>query len=375
MLSRLSTASLSQRLLSSTFSSKMSTHNLEKLDTSIILSSKNMKIAQFSSRSYETPKILVTGANGQVGKELVPYFRLVYGDNNVIASDVNCKSLNSDTISSDQCRVVDVLNPSNLLEVVEENSVNTIIHLAAVLSANGEKNPMLAIKINNDGTQNVLEIARKCKLKVFCPSSIAVFGPQTEKYRTPNCTITRPTTIYGLTKVHTELLGEYYHNKFGVDFRSLRYPGVISTKAMPGGGTTDYAVEVFYDAIEKGQYTCYLRKDTELPMIYMPDLLRGTSDFLSATSAELTSRTYNLGAMSFTPGQLESCIKQHFGDFDMFYSPDFRQDIADSWPRNIDSSDAERDWGWKPHYDLDAMVHDIVHQFLPEYRTAVPSEL
>ena len=220
------------------------------------------------------PKVLVTGAVGQVGQELVPFLREIYGGENVIATDM--RSPPQDLYEAGPFQYVDVLEMSNLSRLVVEENVQTIVHLAAMLSATGEQHPDLALRVNNVGTQNIFELARANKIRVFCPSTIAVFGPTTPQDDTPDDCILRPTTMYGLTKVHTELLGEYYHRKFGVDFRSLRYPGVISSKALPGGGTTDYAVEIYHHALATGEYTSFLKEDCALPMIYMPDLLKAT---------------------------------------------------------------------------------------------------
>lgn len=321
----------------------------------------------------ERPRILVTGASGQIGQELVPYLRSAFGVGNVIASDVRTPP---PALDEEPVVHIDVMNANDISKAVDENGVNTIVHLAAILSAAGERNPSLALKVNNEGTQNVLEVARTHKLKVFCPSTIAVYGPESPKYRTKEDCITRPTTMYGITKVHAELLGEYYHNNFGVDFRSLRYPGVISTKAMPGGGTTDYAVEIFHEAIKRGRYTCYLNHDAALPMIYMPDLLRATMLLLEADPETLTRRTYNVGAMSFTPAELGENIQRYLKGFVLDYQPDFRQAIAETWPADVDFSIAARDWGWAPSFDLDGMTRDIIGQFIHQdlYAATIAAE-
>ncbi len=312
------------------------------------------------SINKRTPKTLVTGAVGQVGQELVPYLRSIRGAENVIASDV--RSPPQELYDAGPFHYIDVLETTQLSRLVVEENVDTIVHLAAVLSATGEQHPHLALKINNVGTQNIFELARSNGCKIFCPSTIAVFGPSTPKDNTPDDVIMRPTTMYGLTKIHTELLGEYYHAKFGVDFRSLRYPGVISSKAMPGGGTTDYAVEIYHEALERGEYTCFLREDSALPMIYMPDLLKATVDLMEAEDSKLTRRVYNLGALSFTPKSVEESIKKFIPNFKMNYNVDFRQEIADTWPRKLDDTEATKDWGWKPEYSLDDMSKDMLEE-------------
>lgn len=309
-------------------------------------------------RLQRSPKILVTGAVGQVGQELVPYLRGIHGNENVIASDV--RSPPQELYEAGPFQYIDVLEANQMTRLIVEENIQSIVHLAAVLSATGEKHPHLALKINNEGTQNIFELARANGIKVFCPSTIAVFGPTTPRDNTPDDCIMRPTTMYGLTKVHTELLGEYYHAKFGVDFRSLRYPGVISSKSMPGGGTTDYAVEIYHEAIAEKKYTCFLSEETSLPMIYMPDLLKATVGLMEAPEESLTRRVYNLGAMAFTPKDLADSIASEIPDFKMTYEPDFRQKIADTWPKKIDDSLATKDWGWQPDYDVSAMTKEML---------------
>lgn len=309
-------------------------------------------------KSKRASKVLVTGAVGQVGQEFVPYLRKIYGDENVIASDI--RSPPQDLYRAGPFQYIDVLEKTQVTRLAVEENVKTVVHLAAVLSATGEEHPHLALKINNEGTQNIFELARLNNMKVFCPSTIAVFGPSTPKIDTPDDVVMRPTTMYGLTKVHTELLGEYYHRKFGVDFRSLRYPGVISSKSLPGGGTTDYAVEIYHEAISQGKYTCFLEPDTALPMIYMPDLLKASVDLMNADESRLTRRVYNLGSMSFTPDQLQKAIKKHIPEFVMDYDVDFRQQIANTWPKSIDDSCAAADWDWKPEYDVERMTEEML---------------
>ena len=292
--------------------------------------------------------------------------RKKYGRDNVIASDVRIAP--ASVASSGPFTYLDIVDSSALSRIVVDNSITTVIHLVAILSGTGELNPQLALKINNQGTENVFEVCRTHKLKVFVPSTIAVFGPSSPKFNTPDDCILRPTTMYGLTKVHTELLGEYYCAKYGLDFRSLRYPGVISAHGLPGGGTTDYAVDIYHKAILENKYTCFLTENTSLPMIYMPDLLRATLDLMDADPAKLKRRVYNLGALSFTPKDLTESIQKLSPGFKISYEPDFRQKIADSWPSSLDDSNARADWGWKPQYDVPAMTADMLKELKIQYK-------
>jgi len=236
------------------------------------------------------------------------------------------------------------------------------VHLSSVLSATGERNVDAAIELNMRGIENVLNVARKYDLRVYAPSSIAAFGPSTPLDNTPDFTIMRPTTIYGVSKVYLELLGEYYFHKFGVDFRSIRYPGIISHASPPGGGTTDYAVDIFYHAIQGKPFKCFLAKDTRLPMMYMPDCLKGTFDFICADRSKLTQSTYNINAVSFTPEEIYNELKKHFPKFEIEYVPDFRNGIALSWPRSLEDSQAKKDWNWSPQYDLALMTKDMIEK-------------
>jgi nucleoside-diphosphate-sugar epimerase len=302
-------------------------------------------------------RILVTGASGQIGSELIPRLRSLYGKENVVASDLR------DPIVDDGLFIrLDVTDAESIVKIVNEYDVDAIIHLAALLSASGEQRPHLAWKINISGLYNVLEVARMKSLKrVFHPSSIAVFGPETPRERTPQETILRPKTMYGITKVTGELLGDYYHHKWGVDVRGIRFPGVISNIAPPGGGTTDYAVEIFYEAVRTGKYTCFLKPDSTLPMIYMPDCLRSIVELLEADASRLRHHTdFNLSALSFSPAELAIEIKKHIPEFTIDYKPDYRQAIADSWPKDIDDSAAREEWDWRPEYDLSAMAGDML---------------
>ncbi|KAF9900432.1 hypothetical protein BX616_002594 [Lobosporangium transversale] len=281
----------------------------------------------------------------------------MYGNENVVASDIRKPS--DEFAANGPFVCADVLNYSLLDRIVADWRIDWIVHYSALLSAVAEKNPALALSVNMTGVQNVLELAKIHRLRIFVPSTIGAFGPSTPKYNTPDLTIMRPNTIYGITKLHTELLGEYYREKFGVDFRSARYPGVLSADVPPGGGTTDYAVDIFHHAIRHGHYTCFLSKDTRLPMMYLDDCIRGTIDLLTYPTM-LPQSVYNITAVSFTPEELANEIRKHLPHFTMSYSdparPDFRQAIADSWPASLDDSMARKDFGWKEEYGLERMV-------------------
>jgi len=305
--------------------------------------------------------ILVTGSSGQIGTELVKLLRRRHGDAHVVASDVVAPA-GAGARAAGPFEILDVTRAERLDEIIERYRIDTIYHLAAILSAAGEKNPHLAWDVNMNGTYNVLETARRSGLvRVYIPSSIAAFGPETPRDNTPQDTILRPKTMYGVTKVAGELLADYYVRRFGVDVRGSRFPGIISHEALPGGGTTDYAVAIFYDAVKNGCYTCFLREDTRLPMMYMPDCLKSVVDLMDADFSRLRHHAdFNLAAMSFTPAELAAEIRRHRPDFKIDYRPDFRQAIADSWPQSIDDSAAREEWGWKPDYDLAAMTKDML---------------
>ncbi len=308
-------------------------------------------------------KILFTGCGGQIGSELTLVFRKLYGNDNIIASDISDKVC-PDLLNSGPFVKLDVLDTNAIAEAIDKYEVDGIVHLAAILSAVGEKNPQLAWNVNINGTVNVFEVAREKKLeRVLVPSSIAAFGPDTPRTMTPQKTILHPTTMYGVTKVALELLGDYYNLKYGMDIRGLRYPGVISHKTQPGGGTTDYAVAIYFDAVKQGSYECFLREDTMLPMIYMPDCLKATIELFQADKSRLQNATgYNLAAFSVTPKEMAESIRKVIPDFKISYLPDYRQQIADSWPDSIDDKEARVEWDWKPDYDLDTMTVDIIKE-------------
>lgn len=304
-------------------------------------------------------KILVIGAAGQIGSELVPELRKLYGKENVVAC-MHSKKLCFE-LEDGPSACVDVSNKKEIEEAVKKFQINEIYHLAALLSATGEQNPMKAWDINMNSLIHVLEIAKENKIRVFWPSSIAVFGPTTPK-KAPQETVLEPSTMYGITKVAGELLCSYYKNKFGVDVRSLRFPGIISYKTLPGGGTTDYAVEIFYEAIKNKKYNCFVCEETMLPMMYMPDCIKSIIMLMDAPKESLKHTCYNVAAMSFSAKELYHEIKKHIPDFQCSHNPDFRQKIADSWPRELDDSVARKEWGWKPDYSTSAMVKDMVEK-------------
>jgi nucleoside-diphosphate-sugar epimerase len=305
------------------------------------------------------PKVLVTGAAGQIGSELVTALRKRYGDANVVATD---KAVTRAQAAAGVLEPLDVMHLSSVERAIRSHNVDTVYHLAAILSAVGETNPDLAWDVNMGGLKNVLDVSTRYGIsRVFWPSSIGVFGPDAQKMNAPQDASLNPTTMYGVTKVAGELLSEYYFLKHGLDVRSVRFPGLISSEARPGGGTTDYAVEIFYSALQSGRYTCFLKEGTTLPMMYMPDAIRAAIELMEAAPAKVRlHRGYNLAAMSFAPEQLASEIGKHVPGFRVTYSPDSRQAIADSWPKSIDDSAARKDWGWKEEYDLPAMVADML---------------
>jgi nucleoside-diphosphate-sugar epimerase len=301
-------------------------------------------------------KVLVIGAGGQIGTELVLELRRKFGNENVYASDLleDCPS----KLFGGPYLKLDILNRDFVREAIINNKFTDVYLLAALLSATAEKNPDFAWKLNMEGLFTILDLAKEGHIqKIFWPSSIAVFGPTTPKDNTPQYTVMEPSTVYGISKQAGERWCEYYHNKFGVDVRSIRYPGLISYTSLPGGGTTDYAVDIFYHAKKSGNYTSFLNKDSALPMMYMEDAIRATIELMESPAENVKIRSsYNLAGISFTPAQLVESIQKLMPDFSIQYNPDFRQAIADSWPNSIDDSAAQQDWNWKMKYDLDAMT-------------------
>jgi len=306
-------------------------------------------------------RILVTGAVGQIGSELTLALREKHGEENVVAAGHRTPP-GSALRASGPFITVDVTDRRALDEAIQENRIDTVYHLAAILSATGERNPQLAWRVNVDGLLNVLDVGRERGLeRIFLPSSIAVFGPETPRDPAPQETVLLPTTVYGISKVTGELIGDYYVRRYGLDVRGLRYPGIISSETPPGGGTTDYAVEIFYHAIEQGTYRCFVRPDTALPMMYMPDCIKATLDLMDADLHALEHHcTFNVGAMSFSAEELAGEISKHVDGFTCTYEPDFRQEIADSWPKTVDDEAARREWDWTPSFDLGAMASDMI---------------
>ena len=305
-------------------------------------------------------KILITGALGQIGSELTLALKGIYGEDNVVTSDIRDEKDVAQTHLPYE--KLDVLDKEGLYATIKKHDINIVYHLAAILSANGEKNPNLCWDINMNGLHNILEAARELKLEqIICPSSIAVFGPETPRDNTPQETILLPKTMYGVTKVAGELLCEYYVANFGIDVRGIRYPGLISHKTSPGGGTTDYAVEIFYEAIKNKKYSCFLIKDTVLPMMYMDDAIRGTIQLARTDRSKLKNfSNFNFAGISFSCEELANEIKKHIPEFEIEYNPDFRQEIANSWPRSIDDKEAKEQWDWKVEYDLAKMTQDMI---------------
>lgn len=308
-------------------------------------------------------KILVTGALGQIGSELVMKMREVYGSDNVIATDLR-KPENNSVVTSGPFEILDVMDHKAMLEIAKKYEIDTLIHLAALLSATAESKPLLAWNINMSGLVNALEVARELNCKFFTPSSIGAFGPSTPKDNTPQDTIQRPTTMYGVNKVAGELLCDYYNTKFGVDTRGVRFPGLISYKVLPGGGTTDYAVDIYYEALKSGNYTSFIGKGTKMDMMYMPDAINAIISLMEADPAKLRHRNaFNIAAMSFEPEEIAAEIKKHIPKFTMDYNVDpVRQSIANSWPNSMDSTCAKNERGFVAEYDLAKMTTDMLEK-------------
>lgn len=322
-------------------------------------------------------RVLVTGATGQIGSELTPALRDRYGAGNVIAAG-HRREPDQTLLEGGPYVALDIRDQEGLRDLVREHRVDTVFHLASLLSAVGEQNPQLAWGINMDGLNNVLEIAREHRCAVFFPSSIGAFGPGTPRDNTPQVTVQRPSSVYGITKLAGELLCDYYHRRFGVDTRGLRFPGLISHETRPGGGTTDYAVDIFYAALEAGRYTCFLAESARLDMMYMPDAVYAAVALMEADAEQLINRNaYNVTAMSFTPAELAAEIEKNVPGFRIEYEIDpVRQAIADSWPRHMDDSAARTEWGWEPRFDLPAMTRDMLAKLAVKLRmkpTTTPS--
>jgi nucleoside-diphosphate-sugar epimerase len=318
-------------------------------------------LLQVTMKKKEMKKILITGAFGQIGTELGQYLINMVGPGNIVLTGVNLEKHNTNVEGI--VEYLDVTDKQSAARVIEKYEIDTIYHMAATLSGKGELNPDRCWDVNMNGLKNILDIAREKELvRVFIPSSIAVFGPDTPKLNTPQETVLNPNTMYGLSKVSGELLSEYYVKKYHLDVRGIRYPGIISNEVMPSGGTTDYAVEIFYEAIKTGSYTCFLKEDTVLPMMYLPDALKGTVDLMETDFDRLIHHTnFNMTAFSFSPARLAAEIKKHIPGFTISYQPDYRQAIAESWPQTIDDSAARKEWNWNPHFTLEKMTADMIH--------------
>ncbi|EFN75542.1 L-threonine 3-dehydrogenase, mitochondrial [Harpegnathos saltator] len=329
----------------------------------------NREDARLNKEDIKSPRILITGGLGQLGTECAKMLRRHYGNENVILSDIIKPT--EESLSYGPFIFADILDFKGLQKIVVDYRIDWLIHFSALLSAVGEQNVPLAVRVNIEGMHNVIELAKQYKLKIFIPSTIGAFGPDSPRNPTPNVTVQRPRTIYGVSKVHAELLGEYYHHRFGLDFRCLRFPGVISSDP-PGGGTTDYAVAVFHEGLLNKRYECYLEPNTRLPMMYIEDCLSALLQFLNTPNELLQRRVYNVTAMSFTPEELFNEVLKYIPDLKISYKPDARQHIAEDWPQVFDDSEARRDWGWQHKYNLErlveSMVRDVNVNHLPKLR-------
>lgn len=308
--------------------------------------------------SHTSEKVLIIGAGGQIGLELTENLSKIYGNDNVIPSDLK----ESPQLANNPFEKLDALDKTALFDIVKKHGITQVYHLAAMLSATGEQNPMFAWKLNMESLFHVLDLAKEKHIRqIYWPSSIAVFGPTTPTENTPQYTVMEPSTIYGISKQAGERWCEWYFKKYGVDVRSLRYPGLIGWKSAPGGGTTDYAVHIFHEALKKGSYECFLSEATALPMMHMEDAIRATIEIMHAPADNIKIRgSYNLSGISFNPKQIADEIKKHIPNFSISYKPDFRQAIADSWPKSINDSEARKDWGWKEKYDLPKLVENML---------------
>jgi nucleoside-diphosphate-sugar epimerase len=312
------------------------------------------------------PQILITGANGQIGSVLTAELRKLHGNDMVLATDITKNPTAGDT----PYEILDIINVQRLREIIEDYDIKQIYHLAAILSANGEWNPAKTWNVNLNGYLSILDIANERQMeKVFFPSTIAVFGNTTPRINTPQHSPLIPETVYGMSKCAGELWSHYYSKRYGLDIRSVRYPGIVGWQSLPGGGTTDYAVEIYHAALKDGYYTCFLEKDTRLPMMYMSDAIKATMDIMAAPRDCIKQRTsYNLSSMSFTPAEIAAEIKKHIPHFTIDYKPDHRQNIAASWTESIDDLDARQDWNWVPEYDLASMTSDMLQNLRPLYQ-------
>ncbi len=319
----------------------------------------------------DTRRVLVTGALGQIGSELTVELRARYGADNVVASDLREGDPDGPVAGGGPWTLLDVTDADRVAGVCRRHRIDTVFHMAAILSATGEGNPALCWHVNMQGTINVLDVARDMEMKrVIVPSSIAAFGPETPRESTPQETVLRPRTMYGITKVAGELLCDYYFRRYGVDARGLRYPGIISSETPPGGGTTDYAVDIYYKAAQGKDYSCFVREDTMLPMMYMPDCIRATIDLAEASPDGLVHHgDFNVGALSVTAGDIAASIREHLPGFRVTYEPDYRQEIADTWPTSVDDSAAREEWGWSPGWDLPSMTEDMLQKLRTRFET------
>ncbi len=315
-------------------------------------------------------KILIIGSTGQIGSELTMELRKNYGNSNVVAGYIPSAAPTGELLESGPAEIVDITNAQQIAEVVDKYKIDSIYNLAALLSAVAEAKPQLAWQIGLGGLFNTLEVAREKGCAVFTPSSIGAFGNDTPKEKTPQDTIQRPKTMYGVTKVAGELLGDYYHKRFGVDTRSVRFPGLISNVTLPGGGTTDYAVDIYYAAVREGRFTCPIKEGTYMDMMYMPDALRACMDLMEADPSRLVHRnSFNIASMSFEPSQIAAAVKKLIPEFEMSYEIDpLRQGIADSWPNSLDDSCARNEWDWNPRYNLDSMSEDMIRILKERYK-------